>query len=119
MMAEYRFLRKHGGFFFAKVAVESTLDASWSTSLAPTVKDLPPGYGQALLRGLSLAVAEQSRRKGPSYQVVVTNLLESAADTTPEVVECTAAVAAWKSFGNREEEVEIAFEDGRWKASFL
>lgn len=68
--------------------------------------------------GVHLAIAEQSRRLGQFYSIVVTGLVETAGDTSPDVVECAVAVATWKSFGGDERDVSIRFDAGRWKATF-
>jgi hypothetical protein len=118
-MAEYRFLRtRDGATRFAKVTVVSTEASAWSTTLSEGLQELGAVYGQAIQNGLSLVIAEQNRQNGQAYAIVVTGLIETAADTSPDVVECAVAVATWKSFGKDERDMSIGFDGGRWKATF-
>ncbi|AKV04379.1 hypothetical protein AKJ09_11042 [Labilithrix luteola] len=48
----------------------------------------------------------------------MTDLIETAVDTSPGVVGCAVAMATWKSFGGEEGEVSIRFDGERWKAAF-
>jgi hypothetical protein len=119
VIAEYRFLQTRDGVTrFAKVTVVSTESPSWSNALSDSVRELTAVYGEAIQSGLDQAIAEQNRRKGPRYSVVVTSLVETAVDSSPDAVECAVLVATWKSFGNGDRDVSISFDGGRWNASF-
>jgi hypothetical protein len=119
VLAEYRFLRTRDGLtWFADVTVVSAEASAWSITRSDAIQELEPVYGEAIERGLALAMAEQQRRNGPSFAIAVSRLIEAVVDTSADVVECAVAVAAWKSFGNEEREVSIDFEEGRWTASF-
>lgn len=118
-MAEYRFSRTRDGVTrFAEATVVSTVSQTWETAFSSAVKELNALYGQAIRNGVDLAIAEQNRREGPSYTVVVTSLVETVVDTSPDAVECAVAVAAWKSFGKDDQDVSIRFDGGLWKVSF-
>jgi hypothetical protein len=118
MMGEYRFLRTRAGTRFAKVTVVSTASPAWNTALSDSVGELAALYGQAIQNGLHLAVGAQNRRKGQPYTILVTYLIETVVDTSPDAVECAVAVATWKSFAEAEHEVSIRSEGGRWTAAF-
>ncbi len=114
-MADYRFLETRGGARFAKASVVSTPSETWSCVLDASVCAV---HAPAVRQGLALAIAEQDRRGGQKYAVVVTALLETAADTTSDAVECAVALAAWKSFGAGEEDVSVHFDAGTWRPVF-
>lgn len=119
MMAEYRFLRTHQGVTrFAKVTVVSIASSCWSIVLSDAVRELGAVYGDAIQSGLSLAIAEQNQRGGQQYAITVTEIVETAVDTSTDAVECAAVVAAWKSFEEKEQDISIRFDGVRWKATF-
>lgn len=114
-MADYRFLETRQGTRFAKASVVSTPSDTWSSILDGSICAI---HGPAVRQGLALAFAEQDRRGGQKYAVVVTALVETAADTTSDAVECAIALAAWISFGAHERDVSVHFKEGTWKPVF-
>ncbi len=115
-MAEYRFLQTRDGITrFAKATVFSTECQTWGVTL---VEETSTFHRKAVYDGVYLAIAEQSQRNGTRYAVVVTSIVETAADTSPDAVECAVAIATWMSFGREARDLSVRFEQGRWNVLF-
>lgn len=120
MRAEYRFLRTHEGVTrFAKIAVVSKPASDWGVGLDSGLKEAGGIYGDAIRRGLALAMAAQERRRGERHVIIVEELVETVVDTSMDSVECAAAMAAWKSFGMSENDARVEFREGRWRIAFV
>jgi hypothetical protein len=119
LIAEHRFMRtRNGAVRFARVTISSEVAPEWSVSISGALDALQADYGEAIGRGVSLAVAEQTRRAGRSHRIEVLALVETLSDTTIDAVECAAAIAAWKSFGGEAGQATEYFEAGRWSVKF-
>jgi hypothetical protein len=118
--AEFKFLQTSGGVTrFVKATVDSAQAATWEVVLSDAVTALSRVYGDTVVRGVSAAIAEHERRGGPPHRVQVIELIETAADTSADVVQCAVTVATWKSFGHGEGDVVAQLDAGLWHALFV
>jgi hypothetical protein len=120
MRAEHKFLRVRDGIAaFARVAVDSTPADEWSVTLGGAAATAADAYARALHSGVALAVAQQEALQGARHRVVVVEFVgPSLVDERFDATECAAAIAAWTSFGNREEDIAVLSTDGRWTVSW-
>lgn len=118
-MAEFRFLRVIGGVTrFAKATVAAEAASEWQTVQSENVRSLARVYGDAVERGVNAAVAAHRSGGGSPYRVHVLEIIESAVDTSADVVECAVAVATWKSFGHEEARALLEAASGTWAVRF-
>ena len=94
MRGEYTFLRSgDNGIRFARVSISAHPAETWSVSLDASVAAAPAMYRESIRRGVTVAVDEQQRANGQRFAVHVEALVWTAADTTPDSVECATAMA--------------------------
>lgn len=118
-MAEFRFLRVIGGVTrFAKATVAAEAASEWRTVQSENVRSLAGVYGDAIDRGVNAAIRAHSSQGGAPYRVHVLEIIESAVDTSVDVVECAVAVATWKSFGHDEADAVLEALSGTWGVRF-
>jgi hypothetical protein len=119
MKGGYRFLRTREGITgFAKVEVSSRPSDKWAISWSVGLDEQMAIYGETVTEAVMAAAAGHERLGGGRHSVQVDLLIESAVDTKADAVFCAAAIAAWKSWGRAEEDVSIAYVNGRWRVEF-
>ena len=109
---------RNGAIRFARVTISSEVAPQWSVSLSGALDSLQAEYGEAIRRGVSLALAEKTSRGGQNYRIEVVKLEATLSDTTNDAVECAAAIATWKSVGGEAGQFFEYFEAGRWSVKF-
>lgn len=120
MKGEYRFLRAHHGRMgFAKVVLRASSAKAWSIEFGRSADKAVAVHGDSLREGIMLAAHEYEKLGGACHRVEVESLVDSVADTSPDVVRCAAAVAAWKALGRNESEVVVVHGRHGWEVSFV
>ena len=111
-------MKSNPGTRFAKTRVASEPASEWSIALSPDLHSLPQELREALRAGAALALAAQARLGRRSHRIEVLSLAETVSDSTVDAVECSAAIATWKSLGGEEASALLSFAADRWSVSF-
>lgn len=125
MFGKYRFLKtRNGRTNFARVAFESEQSVDWEV-IYPDKEHIDYCYWDDIAYckkdieiGIGIAKEAHEALSEEFFRIALTLLHINFVDFTPDTVQCAAAIAAWKSFGHSEDEVEIVREDDMWKVVF-
>ena len=119
MKADFKFVRYHDGvtsFAWVTVVVEKapTISVVW-TATAVAVQSY---YGDPIESGINDALMAHTKAGGTPVCVQIVSLVQAPADTRPDAVRCSAALATWKALGRDAALVRVERVAGEWIASF-
>jgi hypothetical protein len=101
--ATHNFLKVSGGVpFFARVSIEpSVLPSGLEIVVAPTAIEAPKDYEQyrgwpaAAERGVRYALSHSDPPQASGIRILITSILGTEVDTTPDAVATAACFATW------------------------
>ena len=119
MTAQFNFLRVRNGIcYFARVAVSADV-GSTGVRISDAVDEgewTNEPWRAAALVGAGNALARHLDAGGEQSALLVTAILGTDVDTTPNSVEVAAFGAAWIALGHPESQLDISFGD-KWTVS--
>jgi hypothetical protein len=120
MIGRYKFLRMSSKTAaFADVTVHSMPAEVASIRWRDELTFLRNVYGEATESGVTQAQEEYRRRGGAQQLVEIVEVVWTASDTSPNSMQVAATIAAWKSWGGTEADVNIVRQGNQWRAVFI
>lgn len=119
---QFNFLHvKNGRAYFARVVVVATPEVTGVQLLINAGEQnshTPDDWLKASCAGAARALKEHLELGGNQTGLTISSVIGTEVDTREDVVEVTAACAAWKALGHEESQLKVEF-NGEWTVKFV